>query len=216
MVNPESQLADKTLVMLVGPTAVGKSTIMNAVAQRHPEFKRVTGFTTRDPRPNDEPGQYRYLSEVAVRHLIETGLVLQYVVNPGNGQIYGTTLEDYPGTYNMKDTLSIAVDEFKQIPFKGHQTISLTVPPDSWKQWLLQRYPEPSDERTSRLREAQSSIEWSLGQTAAHQWLVNYQGTVNDVADRLTKLAKSPDYDAPTPDEPKRMLDMIHDLLSYG
>jgi guanylate kinase len=216
MFSPESSLLDKTLVMLVGPTAVGKSTLMNAVVARHPEFKRVTGFTTRDPRPNDEPGQYRYLSEQSLGQLVKQNHILQQVTNPANGQIYGTTAEDYPGTYNLKDTLSIAVDAFKRIPFKQHQTFSLTVPVESWRQWLLQRYPDPSDERTSRLLEAKSSIEWSLGQTSAHQWVVNHQGSIDAVADRLARLVRSPRYDVPTPDEPQRMLDMIQDLLSYG
>lgn len=202
--------------MLVGPTAVGKSTVMNEAVRRDKDFVRATGFTTRPQRANDEPGQYRYVDAASLQSLIDQGHVLQYVTNPGNGQTYGTSLEDYPGRFNMKDTLSLAVQEFTRLPFKDHLVISLTVPPDTWKEWLYARYPQPSAERTERLLEAKSSLEWSLRQTNAHHWLINCRGAVGDVADQLIAMSRHPDYDMPVPTEPVKMLEMIDDLLSYG
>lgn len=211
---PESQLTDKTLIMLVGPTAVGKSTIMNKVVELDSRFGRVSGFTTRSRRPNDEPGLYRYLTLSDVDTLITAKQVVQYVSNPANNQIYGTQLSDYSSTYNMKDTLSGAVEPFLELPFHDHKVISVTVPLERWEQWLDSRHPRGSTERTNRLKEAQASLEWSLAQTRNHSWVVNHPGNISESAQALiaTVLHGNP---VKTPDEPQIMLQRIHDLLSY-
>lgn len=209
-------IADKHLVMLIGPTAVGKSTVMNAVVAQDNEFKRVLGFTTRPPRSNDEPGQYRYMSHQTVEELIAAGQVLQHVVNPANGHVYGTTGADYPGRYNVKDTLSRAVADFRQLPFESTRVISLTVPAGPWHQWLDMRYPEPSTERTMRLREAKESIEWSLQQTASHTWLINQPGRENDVAKSLIDMVRGGESQYSVPQEAQKLLRLVNDLLSYN
>ncbi len=209
------RLKTKTLVMLVGPTAVGKSTIMNEVIRQDTRFARVSGFTTREPRTNDEPGLYRYLDKSTVAAMHEAGESLQLAVNPANRHTYGTSIEDYPGAYNMKDTLSSAVDEFRTLPFERHVVISLTVPADMWRTWLVSRYPEPGAERRNRLTEAKSSIEWSLSQSNDHAWLINHPGDARMVAAELISLCTSDDILRPTPPEPRIMLQMIDDLLSY-
>lgn len=215
MPNDIERLRTKTLVMLVGPTAVGKSTIMNVVFKQDARFARVSGFTTRQPRPNDEPGLYRYLNMDTANAMIGAGELLQHAVNPANGHMYGTSIEDYPGIYNMKDTLSSAVSEFRTLPFERHVVISLTVPANTWQAWLLSRYPEPGTERENRLREAKASIEWSLEQTSDHAWLVNHSGDARAVAAELVALATGTKATQLTPNEPIRMLQMIDDLLSY-
>lgn len=215
MTEPGDALQHKNLVMLVGPTAVGKSTIMNEVVLRDGDFARATGFTTREPRSNDEPGQYRYVSHESVQNMIKNRQVLQSVANPANGHVYGTSVEDYPGAYNMKDTLSIAVEEFKRIPFKSHTVISITVSPELWVEWLNLRYQIPSAERTKRLQEAKTSVEWSLHQNGDHQWLVNHSGDKHSVAESLIAMVRHPSSDVSAPTEARKMLAMINDLLSY-
>lgn len=197
--------------MLVGPTAIGKSTVMNEVVTINADFSRVTGFTTRAPRSNDEPGHYRYLSVDDVKQIEARGDVVQSAINAGTGDIYGTELVDYSGRYCLKDTLSSAVSDFTKLPFKSHITISLTANPDDWLNWVLDRYPEPSLERTKRLKEAKQSIEWSLAQPSM-LWLVNRPAGVNDSAQSLIQLVKQPQQ-VEVPREPAKMLTIIQNLL---
>ena len=51
-------LQDKKLVMLVAPSAMGKSTIVHEVLACDARFGRVRSFTTRPPRADDAPEQF--------------------------------------------------------------------------------------------------------------------------------------------------------------
>lgn len=210
-----SAISAKTLVMIVGPTAVGKSTIMNHAVKLDNRFKRVGGFTTRPPRSDDEPGLYRYPSLDEVYREQDEGTILQYITNPANGHVYGTSVYDYPGEYNLKDTLSNAVDDFKRLPFMAIHTVSVSGTTDAWRDWLTTRYPQPSTERTMRLKEAKRSIEWSLAQTTNHHWLINRPNAANEAAQELIDLILRPhETMLNPPDEPRKMLELIDDLLS--
>ena len=210
----EQALRGKTLIMLVGPTAVGKSTIMNKVVELDGEFGRVSGFTTRPKRPGDEAGLYRYLSHDEADELIQSESVVQYALNPANNQIYGTELRDYPYAFNMKDTLSGAVEHFISLPFSDYRIVSISVPVEPWLSWLDERHPVGSSERVTRLQEAKQSIEWSLRQSDRHAWIVNNPGDVDAAAASLIDSIRSPGENKP-PQDALDMLKAIDDLLSY-
>jgi guanylate kinase len=51
------------ILTITGPSGVGKTTLMHNLLQSLPNAKTVESVTTRAPRPTDEPGEYRYVSE---------------------------------------------------------------------------------------------------------------------------------------------------------
>ncbi len=167
-----SSIAAASLVMLVGPSAIGKSTLMNQVVAQNSDFGRVRVFTTRPPRSNDEAGMYRYLSISEAQEEIANGRVVQHATSPTTGMIYGTQLQDYTSRYNMLDTLSNVVDELRTLPFESTTTVTLYADPGEWHQWFLSRYPKQSDEASKRLEEAALSINWSLRDKNTY-WLKN-------------------------------------------
>src|SRR5688572_17109905 len=88
-------LRDKTLVMLVGPVAIGKSFIIDQLTSHQPEFKQVSVFTTRDARPDDNPDLFRIrphteASLTEILDQIKQGKLVQYTIHPTTGRIYGT------------------------------------------------------------------------------------------------------------------------------
>lgn len=198
MTNPTLGLADKTLVMLVGPTAVGKSTVMHHAVAIDPRFSYVRSFTTRPDR-GDGVSTYRHITEAEAERLQTSGGALTYFRHPTTGHVYGTTTESYQTEYNLLDTLSGSVALYRDLPFKRCVVMSITTNPDAWQTWVQSRYPEPSQERTKRLREAIKSIEWSLAQTDSHLWLINRADHPKDTADCLIRLATN---DATSPDTP--------------
>lgn len=201
-------LAGKYLVMLVGPSGVGKSTLMNRVVRQSSEFGRVTGFTTRPPRPDDEAGLYRYYTKDQVQQKIAAGSLVQHAEFPTTGHIYGTEAHDYPARYNLKDTLANAVEEFRRLPFADTVTIGLTAPAEQWRAWFLSRYPGPSDEALKRLEEARLSIKWCLSDSRTY-WLNNSDGNLALTATKLIEIATTqPSYHA-VPSEPHAMLELI-------
>lgn len=203
-----TSLQNKTLIMLVGPSAIGKSKLMNEVVRQSSEFGRITGFTTRAPRLDDEPGQYRYYSKDDVRQKIAAGTLVQYAEFPTTGHIYGTEPHDYPAKYNLKDTLANAVNDYRRLPFTNTITVSLTAPARQWQTWFLSRYPHPSDEALQRLEEARLSMQWSLSDSQTY-WVSNANGHISDTATRLVEIATTPParYNAST--HPRAILELI-------
>lgn len=168
-------LRDKTLVMLVAPSAMGKSTIVREVLARDERFGRVRSFTTRPPRADDAPEQFFYFSHTELEQERAAGKLITELTFPSTGQTYGTIDKSYLGKYCVLETLAHSVEDYRALDFRATVAISLTAPAEVWRQRFVTRYPQPSSEAEKRLEEAASSIQWSLAQTHDHHWIVNDQ-----------------------------------------
>lgn len=178
--------------MCVGPTAIGKSFIMNRAVELEDDFQRVSVFTTRESRPDDEPGMFQPLMHDdenvwSLLDQMERGELVNFAIHPNTGRIYGTTPEDYSGKYNLLATLSGAVGQLSALPFASTHVIGLAS--HDWMKWFLGRYPEDSSERQKRLREATSSLKWLLGAPNVI-WLENPQGQASETARQLINIVK--------------------------
>jgi len=182
-------LKTTTLVMLVAPSAMGKSTIMDAVLQLDPAITRVRGFTTRPPRPDDRPDQFYYLTtdELAAKRAARE--IVSEVTSPTTGYSYGTLLESYQSSYCILETLANSVVDYRALPFGRTVTISLTAPCERWQAWFHARYLIIDDDARLRMQEAKLSTRWSLEQHTDHTWLVN-DGTPLDAAQRLVSIVR--------------------------
>jgi len=188
-------IKDKSLVMLVAPTATGKSFLINEIVKQDTDFRVMPIFTTRDPRPDDDPRYFRILphAETPLSQLlddIDAKQVVQYAVHPTTKRIYGTTIEDYPGRFNLLATLSHAVAPLQKLPFASTHILGLVAEPTTWKQWFLTRYPQASDERTKRVKEAVSSLEWLIAHDRDIHWVVNYPQKAPDIATSIINKVK--------------------------
>ena len=181
-----TQIADKTLIMIVGPTSMGKTTLMAAAAELDPEFSYVISFTTRTARAGEDT--YRFITRTEASELRDSGQAITFVNHPTTGDYYGTTIESYTTPYNLLDALSGTVAQYRGLGFKSTVTISLYAEVAEWKAWFLKRYPEPTLEAQKRLDEARSSLAWSLRDSETC-WLFNH-GDPTDVARRLIEIAR--------------------------
>ena len=69
------------LIVLAGPTAVGKGTVAADVRRRHPEVWISVSATTRPPRPGEENGvHYWFVSDEEFDAMIEKGDLLEWAV----------------------------------------------------------------------------------------------------------------------------------------
>jgi guanylate kinase len=189
-----NQLRKKTLVMVVGPTAIGKSSIMNAAVECNPDFARVSGITSRQPRSNDEPELYEYVThdEVGLAPIfekIEHRELVQYAIHPTTRAIYATCLDDFKNNYSLMDTFALVVEGLRRLPFKQSLTIGVAVDPQTWQKWLQERYPSDSLERDNRLKEAVLSFTWLLNQSENEIfWLENKPGELDKAAKQLINI----------------------------
>lgn len=210
-------LASKTLIMIVGPTGIGKSVLMNQVCALDPRFKRTRSFTTRGPRENDEKNQYFYLTPEQLDEHLGNGDVITDVMFPGTDFHYGTLTESYAGDFNLLDTLANSVSTYRSLPFYQTITVSLTTDPTAWASWLNARLPEHDENRIKRLEEARISVNWSLAQTDNHYWLTNTPGDLTTPAQQLIQIATGHGQNSQqTPPSAVAMLDTIDSLISLG
>lgn len=81
------------LVLIIGPSGVGKSVILQALRDRHPEIHFPRSATTRDRREGEGDDLYRFVSDSEFDSLIEEGKVLEYAVVHGKER-YGTLVDE--------------------------------------------------------------------------------------------------------------------------
>jgi guanylate kinase len=84
------------LIVLSGPSGVGKSTILRRLLDRHPDRLRLSiSATTRSPRPGELDGvDYYFLSPDDFARRRESGEFLESCEVFGHGHWYGTLLSE--------------------------------------------------------------------------------------------------------------------------
>ena len=78
----------KKCIILVGPSAVGKTTIAHAMLEMGDKYELVRSVTTREMRADSFGSEYIYISREEFLHQIETNGVLEHTEYAG--QLYGT------------------------------------------------------------------------------------------------------------------------------
>ena len=79
------------LVVLAGPSAVGKSSVVRELRTRLPELVFSVSATTRDPRPGEVDGKdYRFTSREEFQRMIDSGELLEWAEIHGGLQRSGT------------------------------------------------------------------------------------------------------------------------------
>ena len=85
---------DKPIVVLSGPSAVGKSTLVRCLRDRVPQLYFSVSATTRDPRPGEVDGvDYRFLTPARFQQLIDDGALLEWADIHGDLHRSGTPAE---------------------------------------------------------------------------------------------------------------------------
>ncbi|MEO5949743.1 MAG: hypothetical protein ABIP74_05040 [Candidatus Saccharimonas sp.] len=161
-------IGHKSLIPIIGPSAVGKSFIIDTLVGMDPRFDKVLSFSTRNPRREDTPETMACLpwDERHIKRIcntIEAGDAVQYAFHRQTGDIYGTTLESYPGDYNLLPALTTSIANLEQLPFRSLRTIGLVTSPELWSQWFAKREIDLAPEdRPKRIAEAANSLTWLL------------------------------------------------------
>lgn len=80
------------LIVLTGPSGVGKGTLLKSLLKRHPELCLSISATTRTPRPGEVDGRdYYFVTRPQFESMIANGELLEWAEFAGN--LYGTPIK---------------------------------------------------------------------------------------------------------------------------
>lgn len=176
------------LVVLAGPTAVGKGTVAAAVRERHPDVWISVSATTRPPRPGEVDGvHYWFVSEAEFDRLVAEGQMLEWAVVHGRHR-YGTPRGP------VEEALAAGRPSLLEIDLQGARQVRESMPealfvflkPPSWEELvrrLVGRGTETEQERSRRLETAVAEL---AAEPEFDVSIVNHE--VHAAADELVAL----------------------------
>ncbi|WP_345607641.1 guanylate kinase [Pseudonocardia adelaidensis] len=111
------------LVVLAGPSGVGKSSVVDALRGRLPELFFSVSATTRDPRPGEVDGvHYRFVGPDGFDELIARGELLEWAEIHGGLQRSGTPREP------VEQALAAGKPVLVEVDLAGARTIKAVLP----------------------------------------------------------------------------------------
>jgi guanylate kinase len=180
------------LVVLAGPTAVGKGTVADHIQQHHPEIHLSISATTRPPRPGEAEGEhYFFVDDAEFDRLVAGGELLEHAT-VHNKHRYGTPRRPIEQALAEGRTVLLEIDlqGARQVrAAEGSATLVFLLPPswDELVQRLVGRGTEDAEERARRLRTAKREL--------AAQNEFDYRVVNDDVAAaarEVVELVKAP------------------------
>lgn len=159
---PESPSLGK-LIVLTGPSGVGKGTLMQKLLQLHPELYYSVSATTRSPRPGEINGQnYYFINRSQFEKLVAQGELLEWAEFAGN--YYGTpraaVLEQIQSGKLV--ILEIELEGARQIRASYPNALSIFILPPSFSELekrIRGRGQDSQEAIARRLNRAQEEIE---------------------------------------------------------
>lgn len=151
------------LVVLVGPSGVGKGTIVSRILERYPDFILSISATTRPPRPGERDGdQYYFVTERQFNRMIDDEGFLEWAMVHQRHR-YGTPAEPVAALLDQGKNviLEIDVQGLRQVKRRTKDLVSIFIAPPSFEELtrrLEARGTEMERERKRRLRTARKEL----------------------------------------------------------
>lgn len=160
---PRPRPGRSRLLVLAGPTAVGKGTVAARVAADHPEILLSVSATTRPPRPGEVDGvHYHFVDDEAFDRLIADDALLEHAT-VHNRFRYGTPRAPIDAALAEGRTVLLEIDlqGARQVRAAEPSATLVFLLPPSWDELvnrLVGRGTEDAEERARRLRTARTEL----------------------------------------------------------
>ncbi|MCW2737212.1 guanylate kinase [Nocardioides sp.] len=196
MIEAEHETGNAThrsrLIVLAGPTAVGKGTVAADVRRTHPEVWISVSATTRAPRPGEENGvHYWFVSDEEFDSMVEKGDLLEWAVVHKAAR-YGTPRGpvDLALASGKAAMLEIDLQGARQVRETMPEALFVFLKPPSWDELvrrLVGRGTESEAERERRLETARAEL---AAESEFDVTIVNHE--VHAAAEQLVALMVGP------------------------
>jgi guanylate kinase len=160
----DSSLRKGRLVVLAGPSAVGKSSVVAKVRQQLPDLYFSVSATTRDPRPGEVHGQdYRFVDAAEFDRMIEAGDLLEWAEIHRGLHRSGTPAEPVRRALAAGEPVLLEVDlqGARAVRAAAPEALLVFLAPPSWDVLvgrLTGRGTEPQDVIERRLETAREEL----------------------------------------------------------
>lgn len=151
------------LVVLAGPTAVGKGTVSTYIRDHHPDVLLSVSATTRAPRPEEVDGvHYHFLSPEEFHGRVQAGDFLECAVVHGRAS-YGTLRGPVEEALRAGRSVLLEIDlqGARQVREVAPDALFVFLEPPSWEELvrrLTGRGTETPEERAERLATAEVEL----------------------------------------------------------
>ena len=151
------------LVVLAGPTAVGKGTVAACIREEHPDIWISVSATTRPPRPGEVDGvHYHFVSEARFDELVATDGLLEWAVVHGRYR-YGTPRAAVEERLERGEQALLEIDlqGARQVRERMPDALMCFLAPPSFAELerrLVGRGTEGPQERARRLQTAEAEL----------------------------------------------------------
>jgi len=160
---PSTPATRARLVVLAGPTAVGKGTVADCVRRKHPDIWISVSVTTRRPRPGEIDGvHYLFVTDAEFDAMIASDGLLEWAVVHKAAR-YGTPrapVEEHLGA-GQSALLEIDLQGARQVHERMPEALMVFLAPPSWEELerrLVGRGTEGPAERDRRLATARVEL----------------------------------------------------------
>ncbi|QCR19308.1 guanylate kinase [Agrococcus sp. SGAir0287] len=155
--------APARLIVLAGPTAVGKGTVAQHVRDHYPWIRHSVSWTTRAPRPGEIDGvHYTFVSDAEFDEALAEDAFLEWA-KVHNSHRYGTPRAQVQAVLDTGDSVLLEIDlqGARQIRERMPEALLVFLAPPSWDELvrrLVGRGTEDAEERDRRLATAEVEL----------------------------------------------------------
>lgn len=189
------------LIVLAGPTAVGKGTVAAEVRRSHPEVWISVSATTRPPRPGEVDGvHYWFVSDAEFDRMVAEGELLEWALVHKSAR-YGTPRGP------VEEALAAGRPAMLEIDLQGARQVRTTMPealfvflkPPSWDELVRRLVGRGTETEAERARRLETAHEELAAEAEFDVTIVNHE--VHDAAEELVALMVGAHTDdVPSPD----------------
>jgi guanylate kinase len=190
--DPYHRQQEPLLIVISGPSGVGKDTVVQCLKERRVPFHFVVTATNRKPRPDEEDGvDYIFVTTAEFAQMIEDGELLEYA------SVYG----DYKGVpkAQVRQAFISGQDVIMRVDVQGAATIRQLAP----EALLIFLIAGSDEEMIQRLRDRKTDSEDAIAMRVATSrqelkridefdyWVVNPHGDVDSAVDRILAIIEA-------------------------
>lgn len=176
------------LIVLSGPSGVGKSTVIKRILENHPDYMFSVSATTRAPRPGEIPGKsYHYITTYQFQKMVQEDAFLEYN-HYASGDYYGTPAQPIVEVLEAGGIALLDVDPNGafQVQQRCPEAVLIFIAPPSMaelRRRLEGRQDTPAEKVAARIAHAR----WEIQQAHKYQYLV-LNDEVDSCVDRLEAI----------------------------